>query len=123
MKPLFQDNDIGIYSTHNEGKHVIAKRFIRTLKNKICKHMTDLSKNVYIDKLNGIVIKCNKTYQSTVKMKSSTYIDCNKKKEEERSLTWSWWSCKNIIFFNVNRIISKSYTPNWSEEASVIRKF
>ena len=61
MKPSFQDNDIEMYSTHNEGKHVIAERFIRTLKSKICKHMTDLSKNVYIDKLNGIVIKCNKT--------------------------------------------------------------
>ena len=61
MKPSFQDNDIEMYSTHNEGKHVIAERFIRTLKSKIWKHMTDLSKNVYIDKLNGIIIKCNKT--------------------------------------------------------------
>ena len=50
--------------------------------------MADLSKNVYIDKLNGVVIKCNKTYLSTVKMKSinvksSTYIDSNKKNKKK----------------------------------------
>ena len=46
-----------MYSTHNEGKSVIAERFIRTLKNKIYKYMTSVSKNVYIDRLNGIVNK------------------------------------------------------------------
>ena len=40
-----------MYSTHNEGKSVIAERFIRTLKNKIYKYMTSISKNVYVDKL------------------------------------------------------------------------
>ena len=40
-----------MYSTHNEGKSVAAERFIRTIKNKICKHMTSISKHVYIDKL------------------------------------------------------------------------
>ena len=51
MKSWLQDNDIVMYSTHNEGKSVVAERFIRTLKNKIYKHMTSISKNVYIDKL------------------------------------------------------------------------
>ena len=36
-----------MYSTYNEGKSVVAERFIRTLKNKIYKHMSDISKNVY----------------------------------------------------------------------------
>ena len=36
-----------MYSTYNEGKSVVAERFIRTLKNKIFKHMTAISKNVY----------------------------------------------------------------------------
>ena len=45
-----------MHSTHNEGKSVVAERFIRTLKNKIDKYMTSISKNVYIDKLDGIVI-------------------------------------------------------------------
>ena len=51
MKSWLQDNDIEIYSTHNEGKSAVTERFIRTLKNKIDKYMTSISKNVYIDKL------------------------------------------------------------------------
>ena len=45
-----------MYSTHNEGKSGVAERFIRTLKNKIYKHMTSISNNVYIDKVDHIVI-------------------------------------------------------------------
>ena len=72
-----------MYSTNNEGKSVVAKRFIRN-KKKNYKCMTSISKNVYIDKLVDIVNKCNNTYHSTIKMKpvyvkSSTYIDFNKK--------------------------------------------
>ena len=55
MKSFLQNIGIEMYSTHNEGKSVIAERFIRTLKNKICKYMTSISKNVYIDKLDNIV--------------------------------------------------------------------
>ena len=44
-----------MYSTHNEGKSVVAERYIRTLKNKIYRCMTSISKNVYIDKLADIV--------------------------------------------------------------------
>ena len=50
-----------MYSTHNEGKSVVAERFIRTLKNKIYKYMTSISKNDYIDKLDDIVNKYNNT--------------------------------------------------------------
>ena len=51
FKKWLQDNDIVMYSTHNEGKFVVAERFIRTLKNKVYKYMASISKNVYIDKL------------------------------------------------------------------------
>ena len=51
-----------MYSTYNEGKSVVAERFIRTLKIKIFKHMTSISKNVYVDKLDDIVNKYNNTY-------------------------------------------------------------
>ena len=44
-----------MYSTHNEGESVVAEGLIRTLKNKIYKYMTSVSKNVYIDKLDDIV--------------------------------------------------------------------
>ena len=49
-----QDDDIVMYSRNNEGKSVIAERFIRTLNNKIDKYMNSISKNVYIDKLHDI---------------------------------------------------------------------
>ena len=55
FKKWLKDNNIEMYSTHDEGKSVYAERFIRTLKNKIYKHMTVTSKNVYFDVLNDIV--------------------------------------------------------------------
>ena len=72
-----------MYSTHNEGTYVIAERFIRTLKNKIYKYTTSISKNVYIDKLGDIVNEWNNTYHCTIKMKhvnvkSNTYFDSSK---------------------------------------------
>ena len=77
---MFRKNDIEMYSTHNEGKSVVAERFIRTLKNKIYKHITSLSANVCIDKLDDIVNEYNNTYNRTIKMKpvdikDDTYID------------------------------------------------
>ena len=82
-----------MYSTHNEEKSVFAERFIRTLKNKIYKCMTSVSKNVYIDKLDDTVNKYNNTYHSTFKMnsvdvKSSTYIDCMFLSCHVRVLEW-----------------------------------
>ena len=58
-----------MYSTYNEGKSVVAARFIRTLKNKIFKHMTAVSKNDYFDGLDDIVDKYNNTVNRTIKMK------------------------------------------------------
>ena len=55
MESWLQDNNIEMCSTHNEGKSVAAKRFIRTLKTKIYKYMMPISKNVYIDKLDELV--------------------------------------------------------------------
>ena len=55
FKKWLKDNDIEMYSIHNEGISVVAERFIRTLKTKIYKYMTLISKNVYIDKLDDIV--------------------------------------------------------------------
>ena len=56
FKKWLKDNDIEMYSIHNEGKSVVAERFIGTLKTKIDhKYMTSISKNVYIDKLDDIV--------------------------------------------------------------------
>ena len=59
MKSQLEKNAIEMYFTHNEGKSVVAERFIRTLKNKIYPYITTISKNVYIDKLGNIVVMHN----------------------------------------------------------------
>ena len=58
-----------MYSTHDEGKSVVAERLIRTIKNKIYKYMTSISRNMYIDKLDDIVSEYNNTYHRTIKTK------------------------------------------------------
>ena len=80
MKPWLQDNYIEMYSRNNEWKSVVAERFVRTLKDKIYKYMTPVSKNVYIDKVDDIVYKYINKFHITVDtkpadVKSSTYID------------------------------------------------
>ena len=75
FKGFLKENDIKMYLTHNEGKSVVAKRFIKTLKNKIYKHMTDIGKNVYFDVLDDIVKKYNKTVHSSIKMKPKFVSD------------------------------------------------
>ena len=72
-----------MYSTYSEGKSVVAERFIRTLKNKIFKHMTAFSKNVYFDWLDDIVNKYHNTVHKTIKMKliditGDFYVESNK---------------------------------------------
>ena len=62
FKNVFKDNDIKRCSTHNERKSVVAERFTRTLNNKHYKHMTSVSKNVYINKLDDIVNEYSNTY-------------------------------------------------------------
>ena len=69
FKKWLKDNDIEMYSIHNELKWVVADRFIRTLKTKIYKYMTSVSKNVYIEKLDDIMGEYNNTYHRAIKMK------------------------------------------------------
>ena len=83
VKPWLEKNEVEMCSTHNEGKSIVAERFIRTLKDKIYKYMTSISKNLYIDKLDDMVNKYNNTYHSTIKMKPvdvkfNTHIDSSK---------------------------------------------
>ena len=67
-----------MYSIYIEGKSVVAERFIRILKNKIFKHMTAISNNVYFDVLINIVNKYNNTVNKTIKMQPIDVIDnCN----------------------------------------------
>ena len=77
-----------MYSTYNKGKSCVVERFIRTLKNKIFKHMTAISKNVYFDVLDDIVNKYNNTVHRTIKMKpidvtSDSYAEYNEDSNEK----------------------------------------
>ena len=121
FKKWLQDNDIVMYSTNNEGKSVVAEIFIRTLKSKIYKHMTSISKNVYIDKLDDIVDRYNNTYHSAIKMKpidlkDNTYIDTAK---EINNKDPKFKVGDRVRISKYKNIFAKGYTPNWSEEVFV----
>ena len=75
FKDLLKINNIEMYSTFDEGKSVVAERFIRILKNKIFKHMATISKNVYFDVLEDIVNEYNNTVHRTIKMKPIDVTD------------------------------------------------
>ena len=84
MKSWLEDHDIETYSTHNEGKSVVAERFIRTLRSKVQKYMTSILKKVYINKLDNIVNKYNNKYHRKINMKpvdvkSKTYTGLGKR--------------------------------------------
>ena len=88
FKRFLKNNNIEMYSTYNEGKSVVAERFIRTLKNKIFKHMTAVSKNVYFDVLDDIVNKYNNTVHRSIKMKPidityDSYAEYNEDSDEK----------------------------------------
>ena len=124
MKSWLEKNDIEMYSAHNEGKSVVAERFIRTIKNKIYKYMTSISKNVYIDKLDDIVHKYNNTKHRTIKMKpidvkDNTYIDFGKEVNDNDS---KFKVGDHVRRSKYKNIFAKGYTPNWSEEIIVIKK-
>ena len=75
-------------SIHDEGKSVVPERFIRTLKSKIYKYMTSVSRNVYVNKLDDIVHEYDNAYHRTIKMKpvdvkDDTYVDSKKEVDDK----------------------------------------
>ena len=122
-KNMLQDNNIEMYSTHNEGKSVVAERFIRTLKNKIYKLMTAVSKHFYFDVLDGIVDEYNNTYHRTIKMKlidvnSDSFAEYNEaSNEKDPKLKVGDY----VRISKYKNIFAKEYSPNWSEEIFVIK--
>ena len=114
FKKWLQDNDIVMYSTNNKGKSVIAERFIRTLKNKIYKYMTAISKNVYIDKLDDIAMEYYNTYHTSIKMKpvdvkDNTYIDF---KKEINNKDPKFKVGDQVRISKCKNIFAKGYMPN-----------
>ena len=113
---------IEMYSTHNDGKSVAAKRFIETLKNKIYKYVNLISKNVYIDKLD-VVNKYNNTYHRTIKMEPidvnlNICIAFNKENSNEGPKYKIGYHERTSKY---KKIFANGYAPNCSEEVFVIK--
>ena len=113
-----------MYSTYNEGKSVVAERFIRTLKNKIFKHMTAVSKNVYFDVLDDIVNKYNNTVHRSIKMKpidvtSDSYAEYN---EDSNVIKPKFKIGDHVRISKYKNIFANRYTQNWSEEVFVVSR-
>ena len=110
FKDFLKINNIEMYSTYNEGKSFVAERFIRTLKNKIFKHMTAIQQNIYFDVLDDIVDK-------TIKMKPikvtgnycAEYNEIPDKKDPKFKVG------NNVRICKCKNIFAKGYTSNWSE--------
>ena len=113
-----------MYSTHNEEKSVVAERFTRTLKTKIYKYMTSVSKNEYIDKLNDIVNECNDTYHRVIKMKPVDVKDnaCINFGKEVNDKDSKFKVGDQVRISKYKNIFAKGYIPNWSEEMFVIKE-
>ena len=124
FKKWLRNNNIVMYSRSNEGKYLVAERFIRALKSKIDKYMISISKNVYIDELDDIVNEYNNTYHTTIKMKPidvkvNTYINTDKETNDKDP---KFKVGDRVRISKYKNIFAKGYTPNWSEEAFVIKK-
>ena len=124
LKNWLKDEGIEMYSTYNEGKSVVAARFITTLKNKLYKHMTAIGKNVYWNVLDDVVAKYNDTINRSIGMKpkdvkndkKSVYVE----ESNEKSARFSVGDRVKISKFK--NIFAKGYTPNWSKEIFVVNK-
>ena len=118
------DDDIIMYSMYNEGKSVVAERFIKTLKNKLYKHMTATGKNVYYDVLDDVVDKYNNTKHSTIKMKPIDVGDNNKRVyiDEHNEKDSRFKVGDRVRISKFKNIFAKGYTPNWSIEIFIVDK-
>ena len=110
-----------MYSTHNEGKFVVPETFIKTLKNKIYKHMTTVDKNVYFNVLDDIVKSYSNTYLSSIKMKPKEVTDDSFVFNEEFNKKDPKFKVgDHLRISRYKNILAKVYTPNWSEEIFVV---
>ena len=113
-----------MYSTFNEGKSVVAERFIRTLKNKIYKHMAGISKNVYFNVLDDMVNKCNNTVHRTIKLKpidvtSDSFAEYD---EESNKKSPKFKFGNHVRISKYKNILAKGHVLYWSKEMFIVSK-
>ena len=123
FKKWLSDNDIIMYSTYNEGKSVVAERFVRALKNKLYKHITATGENLYYDVLDDVLNKYNNTKHNTIKMKPKdvgdnkrVYIDEHNEKDSRFKVG------DRVRISKFKNIFAKVYTNNWSKEIFIVNK-
>ena len=106
---------IEMYSTYIEGNSVVVEKFIRTLKNKIFRHMTAISKNVYFDVLDDIVNKYNNTVNRTIKLKPIDVADHSftEYNEDFNKKDLKLKVGDRVRISKYRNIFPKGYTPNW----------
>ena len=113
---MLKDNGIETYLTHNEGKSVLAARFIRTLKNKIYNHMSSMPKSLYIDKLDDIeILKWNLVMLKIIHILIDSIKGVNDKDPK-------FHFGNDVGISKHKNIFAKGYAPNWSEEVFIINK-
>ena len=123
FKRWLSRNNIITYSTYNEGKSVVTERFIRTLKNKLYKHMMATVKNIYYNVLDDIVNEYNNTKHNTIKMKPKdvgnnkrVYIDEHNEKRSRFKVG------DRVRIPEFKNVFAKGYTTNWSREIFIVNK-
>ena len=119
----FYNNVFEKWLSDNEGKSVAAERFIRTLKNKLYKHMTTTGKNAYYDVLDDVVNKYDNTKHSTIKMKpidvknnKRVYTDEHNEKDSKFKVG------DRVRISRYKNIFAKGYAPNWGSEIFIVDK-
>ena len=114
-----------MYSTYNEGKSVVAERFIRILKSKLYKHITAIGKNVYYDVLDDVVSKYNNTKHSTIKMKPIDVRDNSNKRvyiDEHNEKCSRFKVGDRVRTSKFKNTFAKGYTPNWGKDIFIVDK-
>ena len=117
FKDFLNINNIEMYSTYNEGKSVVTERFIKTLKNKIFKHMAAISKSVYFDVLDDIVDKYNNTVHKSIRMNpidvtDDSYAEYN---EDFDKRDPKFKVSGYVRISKYKNIFVKGCAPDWSE--------
>ena len=124
FKRFLKINNVEMYPTYNEGKSVVVERFLRTLKNKIFKHMIAISKNVYFEVLDDIVNECNNKVHRIIKMKptdvpSDSYAEYN----GDYNVTKAKFKVSDCVRISkYKNTFAKGYMQNWSGGVLIISK-
>ena len=115
MQECLDNNDILMYSAHNEGKTVIAETFIKTSKTKIFKKNATNDSKSYLSYLNKLVDQYNNNYHHFINKKpiNADYSALTEKKNETNLKAPKFKVHDRVRITKYRNIFSKGYTENW----------